>query len=249
MAEKGKGGRVGILDEVRGVAIILVVIYHTLYDLVDIFGVNMPFFYSDWFNSLRDIFAGSFVFVAGASSRYSKNNMKRGIQIFFIGMVMTFVVPFFLNGSTIKFGILHLLGVCMMIFGLWEKGFDLLPALVTFIISVLLFAVTFNIRMGYIGFDGLFQLYLPQGLYDSGYMFPLGLPSKNFSSADYFPLMPWFFLFTAGTAFGVWAKNGSLPKFCYNTHCKWLANIGKHTIWIYVLHQPVIFLILTLIFK
>ena len=44
------------------------------------------------------------------------------------------------------------------------------------------------------------------------------------------------------------AKDGRLPKFCYPTHIKWLAVVGRYTIWIYVLHQPIIYFIFSLIF-
>ena len=244
----GGSARVGLLDELRGFAIICMVVYHAMYDLKYIFGLDVPFFFEDWFGIIRDVFAGLFIFISGTVCRYSKNNMKRGIQCFFIGMVMTFVMPFF-TGGTIMFGILHCLGICMMIFGLGEKVFDALPALVGIIICALLFVLTWNIRDGYIGFEGVFSLALPAKAYDVGVLFPLGLPSATFYSADYFPLMPWFFLFIAGSYFGVWAKNGSLPKFFYPTHCRWLATVGRYTIWIYVLHQPVLYLIFSLIFR
>ena len=195
----GGSARVGLLDELRGFAIICMVVYHAMYDLKYIFGLDVPVFFEDWFGIIRDVFAGLFIFISGTVCRYSKNNMKRGIQCFFIGMVMTFVMPFF-TGGTIMFGILHCLGICMMIFGLGEHVFDALPALVGIIICALLFVLTWNIRDGYIGFEGVFSLALPAKAYDVGVLFPLGLPSASFYSADYFPLMPWFFLFIAGIA-------------------------------------------------
>ncbi len=238
----------GLLDEIRGFAIICMVVYHAMYDLKYIFGVDVPIFFEGWFDIIRDIFAGSFIFISGTVCRYSSNNMKRGIQCFFIGMIMTFVLPFF-TGGTIMFGILHFLGISMMIYGLGEKVFDFLPAVVGIIIAILLFIMTIDVRYGYIGLEGIFGLALPQKLYDVGVLFPLGMHDAYFWSSDYFPLLPWFFLFVAGSYFGVFAKDGVLPKFFYPTHCKWLATVGKYTIWIYVLHQPIIYLIFSLIFR
>ena len=37
-----KGSRVGILDELRGFAIICMVVYHAMYDLKYIFGLDVP---------------------------------------------------------------------------------------------------------------------------------------------------------------------------------------------------------------
>ena len=241
-------GRVGLLDELRGFAIICMVVYHAMYDLKYLFGVDVPIFFDGWFDVVRDIFAGLFIFISGTVCRYSSNNMKRGIQCFFIGMVMTFVMPFFTTG-TIYFGILHFLGISMMIFGLGEKIFDLPPATVGIVICVILFILTWNVGSGYIGIGGLFELDLPSAAYDVGVLFPLGLHDSRFSSSDYFPLMPWFFLFIAGSYFGIWAKQGSLPRFFYPTHWKWLATVGRYTIWIYVLHQPVLYLIFSLAFR
>ena len=169
---------------------------------------------------------------------------------------MTFVMPFFTSG-TVMFGILHFLGVSMMLFGLGQKLFDLLPSWVGIGVCVLLFILTMNVRLtyangmispGYIGIPNLFAIKLPMEAYNVGVLFPLGLHNASFSSSDYFPMMPWFFLFLAGSYFGIIAKAGRLPKFCYPTHIKWLAAVGRYTIWIYVLHQPVLYGIFSLIF-
>lgn len=254
--QKKDSARVGILDEVRGFAIICMVVYHAMYDLKYIFGVDVPVFFESWFDVIRDIFAGIFIFISGTVCRYSSNNIKRGAQCFFIGMVMTFVMPFFTN-STIMFGILHFLGVSMMLFGLGQKLFDLLPSWVGIALSVLLYILTMNVSMkyvggeivpGYFGIPQLFQLHLPVEAYKVGVLFPLGLHGVSFGSADYFPMLPWFFVFTAGTYFGIIAKDGRLPKFCYPTHIRWLAVVGRYTLWIYVLHQPVMYLVFSLIF-
>ena len=108
--------------------------------------------------------------------------------------------------------------------------------------------LTWNVQNGFIGIGGLFEWYLPQKAYDVGVLFPFGLYNSSFESSDYFPLFPWLFLFLAGSFFGIWAKNGSLPKFFYPVHIRWLAAVGRNTIWIYLLHQPVVFLIFSLIF-
>ena len=84
--------RVGILDELRGFAIICMVVYHAMYDLKYLFGLDIPIFFDGWFDVIRDIFAGLFIFISGTVCRYSSNNIKRGAQCFFIGMIMTFVL-------------------------------------------------------------------------------------------------------------------------------------------------------------
>ena len=203
--------RVGILDELRGFAIICMVVYHAMYDLKYLFGLDIPIFFDGWFDVIRDIFAGLFIFISGTVCRYSSNNIKRGAQCFFIGMIMTFVMPFFTSG-TVMFGILHFLGVSMLLFGLGQKLFDLLPSWVGIGVCVLLFILTMNVRLtyangmispGYIGIPNLFAIKLPMEAYNVGVLFPLGLHNASFSSSDYFPMMPWLFLFLAGSYFGI----------------------------------------------
>ena len=245
---KSNSKRVGLLDEIRGFAIICMVVYHAMYDLKYIFGVDVPIFFEGWFNIIRDVFAGAFIFISGAVCRYSKNNIKRGVQCFFLGMLITFVTPFF-SSAPVVFGILHFLGISMMIFGLTEKLLDCIPALVGFIVFAVLFVLTWNVQYGFIGIGGLFEWHLPQKAYEVGVFFPFGMYNSDFYSSDYFPLFPWLFLFLAGSCFGVWAKEGALPRFFYPVHIKWLAAVGRNTIWIYLLHQPVVYLIFSLIFR
>ena len=238
--------RVGFFDELRGFAILCMVVYHAMYDLRYIYGFNVPIFFESWFDVIRDIFAGTFMFISGAVCRYSSNNIKRGVQCFFIGMVMTFVLPFFTSG-TILFGILHFMGICMMIYGLCEKALDKLPAIVGIILCVFLFLFTMNVSAGYFGIGNI-AFHIPQKAYDVGVLFPFGIKNSSFRSEDYFPLFPWMFVFLAGSYFGVYAKNGSLPAWMYRTHVKWLATVGRYTIWIYILHQPIMYFIFSLIF-
>lgn len=253
--KKNPGARVGLLDELRGFAIICMVVYHAMFDLKYLFGVNVPIFFDDWFDIVQTIFAGLFIFISGTVCRYSRNNLKRGVQCFFLGMVLTFVMPFFME-YTVYFGILHFLGISMMIFGLSEKLLDKMPALVGFILFILLYSVTCYVKVeysaktgGFIGLPGVFEWKLPEILYKVEVLFPFGFNSQSFASYDYFPILPWLFMFLAGSCFGVWAKNGSLPKFFYPVHIKWLATVGRYTIWIYMLHQPIIYLIFSLIFR
>ncbi len=240
--------RVGLLDEVRGFAILCMVVYHFMYTLHSYFGFDVPIFFTSWFDVIRDIFAGTFIFVSGVASQYSRNNMKRGILCFFIGMVITFVTAIAVPNLIVVFGILHFLGISMMIFGVWQGIFDKIPPFIGVIACVLLYILTMRVYAGVIGFPGLLELDLPSVLYKTDAFFPLGMHSSSFFSSDYFPIFPWIFVFLGGAFFGVYVKENAMPRFFYNTRFKFLATVGRYTLWIYVLHQPVIFLILTLIF-
>ena len=79
--------RVGFLDELRGFAIICMVVYHLMVDLKFVFNVDVPIFFEGWFDIIRDIFVGIFISISGIVCNYSRNNVKRGAECFFIGMI------------------------------------------------------------------------------------------------------------------------------------------------------------------
>ncbi|MEG1869275.1 MAG: heparan-alpha-glucosaminide N-acetyltransferase domain-containing protein, partial [Oscillospiraceae bacterium] len=124
MSENNKLKRVGVLDEWRGFAISLMVLYHAGFDLMEIFGVNIPFFFSPGMKFLQTLIAGSFILLSGIVCRFSRNNMKRGFFVFLCGLFMTLVTFLFMPDMLIAFGILHLLGLSMMIFALFSPVLD-----------------------------------------------------------------------------------------------------------------------------
>lgn len=237
--------RVGFIDELRGLSILLMVIYHLGYDLVYIFGFSIPFFESAALNFLRDFFAGIFVFISGVCCRFSHSNAKRGIICLGCALLLTIVSFLFVPDEVIWFGILHLLGVSMLLFSLLKPLLDRIfsPIFGAGLFGVI-FILLYQIPMGKIGW-----IHLPDNLYCCDFLAPVGLPPANFFSADYFPLIPWLFLFIAGSYFGVIVKNKKLPGYIYSSHCDFLAASGRHTLVIYLLHQPIIYGILTLAFS
>lgn len=236
--------RVGLIDELRGLSILLMVVYHLGYDLVYIFGISIPFFESAAFNFLRDFFAGIFVFISGICCRFSHSNVKRSIICLGCALLLTIISFFFIPDEVIWFGILHLLGVSMLLFSCFKPLLDRIssPVLGTYLFGAL-FILLYNLPMGKIGW-----IHLPTKLYCCAFLAPLGLPTINFFSADYFPVIPWLFLFIAGSYFGVMTKNRKFPGYIYSNHCNFLAILGRHTLVIYLLHQPIIYGILALIF-
>lgn len=244
----GKSDRVYLLDEIRGFAVICMVIYHAMFELKYDFGVDVPFFFDPWFDIVRDVFAGAFIFISGIMCRYSRDNVRRGAKCFLLGMLVTFVTPFF-SEFGITFGILHLLGISMMLYGLFGKYIEKIPPIDGLLICAFLAAFTWNAQYGFVGFGGAFKWEFPEAAHKVGALFPLGIVSKTYVAADYFPIMPWLFVFLAGGYTGHWFKKGSVPRTFYRQHINWLAAAGRVTIWIYILHVPFLLGIFTLIFR
>ena len=242
------GKRIGILDEIRGIDYIAMILYHLYYDIVFVYGHDMP----DWLDVgmrwLQPVIAGVFIFIAGISCNFSSNNFKRGSLYFFIGMLLTFVTSVAMPSELILFGVLHFLGIACLIYGFVGQFTESIPWVIGVVIFGLLYVAALNIPQGYIGFEGLFKAELPDFLYGHYHLFPLGFPSYDFVSADYFPLIPNLFLFFAGASFGQYFASG-VSKGMSMTRFSGLAFLGRHGLWIYLLHQPVIIAILELIFK
>ncbi len=240
-------GRVGLLDEVRGLSILLMVVYHLFFDLVYLYGLDIPAFHSPILAFLQPFFAGVFIFISGVACRYSRNNLKRGVLCFALGLGLSAVTLLFVPEAAILFGILHFLGIAMMLYGLLHKAMDRVRPWLGAVIATVLFAVTYTLPKGTLGI-GAVSFRLPDALYDTPFLFMLGLPGQGFFSADYFPLIPWLFLFLSGACFGVYVKENRLPAWCYKTYVPPLAFVGRNTIWVYLLHQPVVYGVLYVVF-
>lgn len=223
------------------------VFYHGCYNLAEIFRLDFPFFYSWPMQFLQLLIAGDFIFISGAVSRYSRSNLKRGLQIFGCGMALTVVTAVVIPGQIVRFGVLHLLGFSMVFFALTRKLLDRLHPTAGLLLCTAVFLGTYFAASGYIGFPPL-AAPLPPGLYATPFLFWLGLPGPGFFSSDYFPVFPWLFFFLAGSYCGVFLKQGRFPGWVYRPHVRWLSGVGRHTLLIYMLHQPVLYGVMTLLF-
>lgn len=237
--------RVGFIDGLRGLDVAAMVLYHAMYDLVYIFGVDIPFFNNFLMPYVQPFIAGIFIVLSGISCRYSKSNLKRGLKTLMLGMVLTVVTLIFMPREAIYFGILHFMGTAMLLFALLQPLLDKIPALAGLIMSIVIYILTQHLPIGWIGIGGLFRLELPQQLYDKSYLLPLGFAGAG---SDYFPVLPYFFMYTAGSFLGVFFKRNQMPNWLYNVRLRLFSMIGRHTLVIYMLHQPVILVVLSAYF-
>lgn len=235
--------RVYLIDEIRGLSIILMVFYHAFYMLGYFFGIEFLAKAQAFFEPLQPVFACLFIFISGISSNLSRSNFKRGIRLLGIALGFTLVTAvilprFDITGAEIYFGILHLLSVSMLLYALLKKLLLKVPTTAGIVVMLVLFVVTFTVQSG-----KLLWLELPREIYNLGWLAPLGFPATDFYSADYFPVLPYMFMFFAGTFFGRLAEKNALPQSWYVSRCRPLAAVGKKTLIIYILHWPIIFLI------
>jgi uncharacterized membrane protein len=240
--------RIQIIDAVRGLAIILMVLHHMLFSLVYIFwsqALKTPPIAQTIFGFLKNVFESPsmevwhtificvFIFIAGVSSRFSRSNLKRGVIIFGLGMLLTIVTVWILpaispdlDGLGIYFGILHFMGISMMIYAVIGKYLDKIPKIIAPFLYFSLFILTYD---------------LPNQRWSIPNLYMFGFPDVNFASADYFPIFPWIFMFFIGTYVGKFIKEGYMPKWFYTLKIPFLPFAGRNTLIIYVLHQPLVY--------
>ena len=217
--------RFDVLDAWRTLAIVLMAAYHFLYDLY-IFGViSADRLVSAPLNVLERFICCSFILLAGASARFSRNNLRHGLVVLGAGLVVEIGAA--VAGQTIRFGVLMLLGSSMVLWHVLRKGLQRLPGWSVAVGSGVLF---FAARW----WTGRTAVSVP-------WLYPLGFISPGFYSADYFPLLPWFFLFLIGTALGGWCLEHRENRLLTVSLPRALTWPGRHSLMIYVLHQPVLY--------
>src|SRR5690554_5523073 len=93
--------RVWEIDLLRTVAIILLVVFHLVYDLNEFAGLDVNYWSGFWYWVGRAA-AWTFIFLSGISSGFSRNTIKRGIRVFGFGIVITMATYFFLGEQYIR---------------------------------------------------------------------------------------------------------------------------------------------------
>ncbi len=239
-----KGERVHGYDVVRGLSVASMVAFHFCYDLKYLNGIQLSWFASPLQDIWRCSISWTFLFVAGCMCAYSRSNLRRaGVYLAFaLGIfVATTVVAV---DTPISFGIIYCMGACTLIEWLLER-LGISPR--GYVAALCLFAcfiLSQGIARGYVGLGNL-RIFLPDSLYETGFLAFLGFPGGGFASGDYYPLLPYLFMYLTGTACSrKWAQSGT-PEAIGRISCRPLEFLGRHALLIYAAHQPVLLLLLS----
>ncbi len=235
--------RYALLDELRGFLVLCMIFYHGFLSVFNVLGLEVADTLFDFFTPVQPIFAGMFIMLSGMMCGFSHSNIIRGAKCLAVGIVITVVtslVPESFGDIAIRFGILHLLGISMMFCGLLNFAFKRINKWVGIILALALFFVLYGLVDKSADFLGITNL-IPQSWHQNEYLFPFGITTPGFFSADYFPIFPWMFLFVAGYflyKFEIPQKHSKLfaPK-----RIKPLGFLGRHALLIYIVHQPIIY--------
>ena len=247
-------------DVLRGLTVVSMVLFHGMWDAVFLFGLNAP-----WYTSLpgylwQQSICWTFILLSGFCFRLGSRPLRRGLQVSALGLLVTAVTVLFMPEDRVVFGVLTCIGACMLLTAGMEKAAGeksgIQASAAGLAVSAVLFFLTRNINAGWLGFERFLIAPLPAGLYRNLLTAFFGFPAPDFYSTDYFSLIPWWFLYLCGYfLYGIWQekKRTSTKKKesrqeevpCLLRMFRW---IGRRALLIYALHQPVLMLVLTLVF-
>lgn len=229
--------RIWELDALRGICILGMMVVHFVFDLIEFagLGLTMP----GWFNFCQRYGHILFILISGICVTLASRSFRRGVIVFCAGLLVTGVTLFmvcvlkFNRSLSIFFGILHLLGICMLLFPLFKKlpvwalavlgaGF---VALGVWLAALEPVAVSFPSAQGLL-------------------LGAIGIRPAGFYSGDYFPIFPNLGWFLLGAVLGRTAyrrRESLLPKVNADFFLlRFFRFCGRHSLWIYLLHQPVL---------
>lgn len=233
--------RYSILDGLRGITLLSMICYHAVWDLVYIFNKNWTWYQSDAGYIWQQSICWTFILLSGFCWSLGKRKFKRGITVLVGGTLIMLITILFMPANRVVFGILTMMGSSMLLMIPLEKILKSWHPLLGLGINIVLFIISRNVNEGYLGFECWNLLKLPQELYQNLFTTYLGFPMKGFYSTDYFSIFPWIFLFIIGYfLYRILAEKGLLTYLGYKgiPQIEW---IGKHSLTIYLLHQPVLF--------
>ena len=240
MSPKGNRPHYGLLDTVRGVCILSMVAYHGMYDLVDIFGLP-----SAWYTGLpgyiwQQSICWTFILLSGMCWQLSRHHVKRGLLLVGCGAAISLITWLVMPSQRILYGVLNLLGLSALLLIPLDKALRKLPPWLGLAGAGALFFLTRGVPRGYLGFEGLRLWDLPAALYQWDALAVLGFHSPGFSSTDYFPLLPWFFLYLAG--YFLWRVLTPHRKVLelLQPGLRPLSFVGRYSLLIYLVHQPLL---------
>ena len=234
------------IDLFRGIAVIMMIIFHILYDLnhFDIYKINL---FSGYFLIYLYVGASIFIGLVGLSLSLSYSRIKdklskkesllkylqRGLMIFGLGILITIATRLYLGEGFVVFGALHCIGASIILAYpfLQLRYLNLLFGMFLIFLGVILRSFTF----------------------DFPWLVWLGFRPSQFYTVDYFPLLPWFGvviigIFLGNILYSDYSRKFQLIDLSQTPIVKFVGFLGRHSLIIYLLHQPILLILISVLF-
>lgn len=235
------GQRFRLLDGIRGICVLGMVIYHTLFDIAALSGNLGGESFLHLLDFVRDFGASLFILISGFCFSFGSHRLKRFLMLFIGGLTVSAVTFFVMPQAGVVFGILTFMAVSgALMIGL-DKLFRYIPPVLGMIISLVSFVILFKMNYGYLGTSQTVMFVMPRFLYQNYFTAFFGFPFEGFSSGDYYPLLPWLFIYFFGYFLQKFTANKE--KLCSFLKIKipFFDLLGRKSFYIYLAHQPIIF--------
>ena len=218
--------RIREIDLLRALAIVLMTLFHAIFDAAEFYGADVSYTGGVWYYTGR-LSAILFLLTSGLSATLGSHSLRRGLTVLTAGLLVIAVTYWFSPASFVIFGILQLIGTSMLTYPLLRR----LP-------PPLLALLAIAVWLAGVSLQGVTAASL--------YLLPFGVTPPFFSSLDYYPLLPWYGFFVAGVLLGKVCYPARQPLLAHLpdrrllTGLEWL---GRHSLLIYLIHQPVLLLL------
>ena len=241
------------LDFLRGIALIMMLFMHMSWDVRFEFGVDtFSYLNKGWFWSfIHPVIVVLFVSVSGICCTFSRNNIKRGLKLLAatVGMYLATFIIYKVTGieCLILFNVLAVLTCGIFLYALIlfiEKKTQANPNVINVIMGLAgLYIVIVGCDIHYMDNASDSLVFLPVG-FDIADAPPM---------ADYMPLFPWLGVFLIGCVIGRLCYKDKKTLFAgkgkiISAVARPVEFIGRHSLIIYLTHQPVIYALLYVIF-
>ncbi|OTA29028.1 hypothetical protein B9T39_05045 [Alloscardovia macacae] len=238
--------RYHLLDALRGFALVNMIAYHTLWDVVQTVPQTIPqtsagaltpaLLFTPAIHTWQQAIGFTFIFLAGFCFPLGRRPLFRGVELIALGEVISLVTFLAIPDEPVRFGVLTLIGFGMLVLALvhaWTR--TLHPAWMALlgVLSLAVFVVFHDVQSGG----------APSWLYANSFTALLGFPPAGFVSSDYYPLVPHVFVMLAGLC-AYRCSSSFLPIFSHHAPTplgRGLEWMGRHSLAIYLGHQVIIY--------
>lgn len=219
--------RIIFIDILRCVAIIAMINFHFAYDLAVFYHYPIDYEHGLW-QFVQVVMAGGlFIFVSGWTASLSRRSWYNLACIGICALLVSLVTYYQFADEYVRFGILHFIFVANLLYTLVLNRLSNYILTSIALLTVLLTRIVWQIDV------------------EHTYLLWLDITPAGYQSVDHYPLLPWLSVFIVGIIWGRSSTAAQLAK--TNIHfrgLRYIVTCSKHSLVIYILHQPIILLLL-----